>query len=65
VLLRGILPSVLVVLLRKDLFLDRWGMYLREATYSHGKDLWLQWNYDPLVIQSSAPVKKTVFAVQS
>jgi hypothetical protein len=65
VLLRGIFPSVLVVLLRRDLFLGRWGMYLREATYSHGKDLSLRWNYDPLVIQSSVSVKKTASAVYS
>ena len=64
-LLREIFPSVLVVLLRRDLFLGRWGMYLHVVTYSHGKDLSLRWNYDPLVIQSSAPVKKTVVAVQS
>ena len=65
VLLREIFPSVLVVLLRRDLFLGRWGMYLHVATYSHGKDLLLRWNYDPLVIQSSVSVKKTVFAVRS
>ena len=40
----GVSPFVLVVQLRMDSFLDRWGMYLQPATYSPGTDLSSQWS---------------------